>query len=128
MVALGHAIGVNGMDALAITKLDVLGGMGRVKVAVAYEHGGRRLTGFPADIRVLSEVVPVYNEMDGWEKLEPKKWMDIARKGYGALPKAARQYLKYISGQAGIPIELVSVGAAREATLDLRRPRKAAKN
>jgi adenylosuccinate synthase len=118
--ALAHAVEVNGLDALAITKLDVLGGLRRIKLAVGYEHEGRRLGGFPSNIRILAEAEPVYREMDGWEALKPEKWTALAKDGYDALPDAAREYLAFIKDELGIPIELVSVGPSREATIDLR--------
>ena len=120
LVALAHAIDVNGLDALAITKLDVLGGLRRIKIAVGYEHEGKRLAGFPSNIRVLAEAEPVYKEVDGWEALKPDKWTAIAKDGYDALPEASHEYLDYIKGELSIPIELVSVGPSREATIDLR--------
>jgi adenylosuccinate synthase len=118
--ALTHAVEVNGLDALAITKLDVLGGLRRIKVAVGYEHVGKRLVGFPSNIRVLGEAEPVYREMDGWDELKPEKWTALAKDGYDALPDAAREYLAFIRDELGIPIELISVGPSREATIDLR--------
>jgi adenylosuccinate synthase len=120
MPALAHAVDVNGLDALAMTKLDVLGGLRRIKMAVGYKHAGKRLGGFPSNIRVLGEVEPVYKEMDGWDSLKPEKWTALAKDGYDALPDAALEYLAFIKGELGIPIELVSVGPSREATIDLR--------
>lgn len=120
LVALGHAIEVNGLDALAITKLDVLGGLRRVRLAMAYEHRGKRLRGFPSNIRVLAEAEPVYKEMDGWDAMRPAEWTAVARKGHDALPDAAREYLGFLSEETGIPIELISVGPSREATIDMR--------
>ena len=120
MPALAHAVDVNGLDALAITKLDVLGGLRRIKMAVGYKHAGKRLGGFPSNIRVLGEAEPVYKEMDGWDALKPEKWTALAKEGYDALPDAALEYLAFIKGELGIPIELVSIGPSREATIDLR--------
>ena len=118
--ALAHAVDVNGLDALAITKLDVLGGLRRIKVAVGYTHSGNRLAGFPQNIRVLGEAEPVYKEMDGWEALKPEKWTALAKEGYDALPDAALEYLAFVKGELGIAIDIVSVGPSREATIDLR--------
>lgn len=120
MVALGHAIEANGLDALAVTKLDVLGGLRRIKLAVAYDHQGRKLRAFPSNIRVLADAEPVYKEMDGWDAMKPIEWTAIAKKGYDALPDAAREYLGFLSDETGIPIELISVGPSREATIDMR--------
>jgi adenylosuccinate synthase len=120
LVALAHAVDVNGLDALAVTKLDVLGGLRRIKVAVAYDIGGEKVTAFPANIDRLSKAEPVYREFDGWEALKPAEWTAIAGRGLSHLPAAAQDYLEFVSGELGVPIELVSLGPSREATIDLR--------
>ena len=120
LVALGHAVDVNGLDALAVTKLDVLGGLRRISVAVAYNIDGERTTAFPANINRLARAGPVYRELDGWEALEPAEWTALAKSGLSHLPEAAQEYLEFVSGELGVPIELVSVGPSREATIDLR--------
>ena len=121
LVALRHACEVNGFDALAITKLDVLGGLKKLKICTAYEHSGQKLKAFPANIRILSETKPVYKEFEGWAEYSPEDWTKISMKGQGALPAAARDYLGFITDNLGCPIELVSLGPSREATLDLRK-------
>ncbi|MGQ9583352.1 MAG: adenylosuccinate synthase [Thermoplasmatota archaeon] len=120
LVALRHARDVNGLDALAITKLDVLGGLRRVRVATAYRYRGRRLEGYPASTRILSRVKPDYRVLEGWPALEPSEWAALASGGLKALPCAARDYLDFLSSALETPLELVSLGPSREATIDLR--------
>jgi adenylosuccinate synthase len=120
LVALGHAVDVNGLDALAVTKLDVLGGLRRINVAVAYRVDGERTTIFPANINRLARAEPVYKELDGWEAQSPAEWTSMAKRGFSHLPSAAQEYLEYVCGELGVPIELVSLGPSREATIDLR--------
>ena len=120
MVALRHACEVNGLDALALTKLDVLGGLKKVKVCTAYEAGGLKLREFPSNIRILAAAKPVYKELEGWMEYSLDDWSRIALKGRGALPLAARNYIDYITENLGCPVELVSLGPSREATIDLR--------
>jgi adenylosuccinate synthase len=120
LVALAHAVDVNGLDALAVTKLDVLGGLRRLNVAVAYKIDGEKVTAFPANIERLSRAEPVYKELDGWEALKPAEWTALAGRGLSHLPEAAQDYLEYLGGELGVPIELVSLGPSREATIDLR--------
>jgi adenylosuccinate synthase len=120
LVALAHAVDVNGLDALAVTKLDVLGGLRRLNVAVAYKIDGEKTSAFPANIDRLSKAEPVYKELDGWEALKPAEWTEMARKGPAHLPESAREYLDFVSGELGVPVELVSVGPSRDATMDLR--------
>jgi len=120
LVALSHAVDVNGLDALALTKLDVLGGLRRINVAVAYKIDGEKVHTFPANINMLAAAEPVYKELDGWEALKPAEWTAISRRGLSHLPSAAQEYLEFVCGELGVPIELVSLGPSREATIDLR--------
>ena len=117
LVMLRLAARVNGLTGLAITKLDVLGGLKTVKACVAYTFADERITEFPADMRVLSKVRPVYEEYAGWPDLEEKEWTRLARKGLDALPETLRAYVDVISREMRAPLRLVSVGRSREATI-----------
>ncbi len=121
MMLVRYAVRVNGYTGLAITKLDVLGGLEKIKVCTKYEYKGKVLKDFPASMKVLEECKPVYVDLDGWEDLPKEGWQKIAKKGYyRALPKTMRDYIKFISKDAGVPIHIVSVGEDRNATLDRR--------
>jgi len=110
-VALKHAAMINGVDSIALTKLDVLTGEKRLKVAVAYNCRGEKFRNFPCSVAVLAECEPEYREFPGWTE-------DIsgARK-LSDLPKNARVYLEYIEGVVDAPIEVISVGAERDRTI-----------
>src|SRR2546428_7442719 len=95
---------VNGLTGLAITKLDVLGGLKTVKACVAYTFADERITEFPADMRLLSKVRPVYEEYEGWPELEEKEWTRLAKKGDGALPGTLRSYVHMISREMRAPL------------------------
>ena len=110
---------VNGLTGLAVTKLDVLGGLPKVKVANAYTFADETYRDFPADMRLLSKSRPVYEEFDGWPDLKEEEWGRLAKKGYDALPEAVRAYLDFVSRTTGVPIRIVSVGRSRDATIDL---------
>jgi len=112
--ALRYAVRVNGLDALALTKLDVLTGLDEVKVCVAYETSQGRTTDLPMD--ELDTVKPVYQSFPGW-----KQELGEARK-MADLPKEARAYLEFVETQAECPYILVSVGARRSETIVLRDP------
>ncbi|MDB4933072.1 MAG: Adenylosuccinate synthetase [Labilithrix sp.] len=112
--ALRYAVRVNGLDALAITKLDVLTGLDEVKVCVAYETKNGRSEDVPMD--ELDTVKPVYQSFPGW-----KEQLGAAR-AMADLPKAARTYLEFVEKQAECPYILVSVGPARDETIVLRDP------
>jgi adenylosuccinate synthase len=112
VVAARHAIEVAGIDALAITKLDVLDGLERLKVAVAYENeDGAVLEHVPADSELLSRVRPRYVEVPGW-KTPCDGVVDE-----GSLPAEAEAYLQYLEEQLGVPVVIVSTGPRRSETM-----------
>ncbi|MDF9407042.1 adenylosuccinate synthase [Pelotomaculum isophthalicicum JI] len=106
-----YAVRINGLDYLAITKLDVLSGLDKVRICTGYRYRGDVLTDFPASLKVLGECVPVYEEMPGWQE-------DITTAGkLEDLPINARKYLERISEVAGAPIALIGVGSKRTQTI-----------
>jgi len=106
-----YAAMINGVDKLAVTKLDVLSGQEAVKVCVAYECNGRRTEAMPGDYRMLENCRPVYDELQGWEE-------DISgARQMSDLPGAAREYLDYLERFVGVKIELVSVGSERSQVI-----------
>lgn len=117
LVTLRYAARINSLDGLAVTKLDVLGGMPKLKVCVKYRRNGKTILEHPAK---LEGCEPVYVEMKGWPKMPDEDWRKIARKGMGALPIRAREYVKAMEKLSGVPVHLVSVGAARESTISLK--------
>jgi adenylosuccinate synthase len=119
-VALRFAVRVNGLDGLIVTKLDVLGGLNEIKICTSYEYSGKEINEFPASLKILEKATPVYETLSGWPDLSKEEYKEIADKGYYALPKEMRNYLKRIEEIAGIPIYLVSFGQDREATISLR--------
>lgn len=115
--ALRYAARVNGIDGLALTKLDVLTGLDKVKVCVAYDTPQGRVTDLPIDLLDDTEGVrPVYEELEGWtENLENARVLE-------QLPQAARKYVRFLEEGAGVPVYLVSVGPSRAATIVLHNP------
>lgn len=114
---LRYAARVNGIDGLALTKLDVLTGLEKVKVCVAYDTPSGRVTDLPIDLLDQPEKVrPVYEELEGWtENLENARVLE-------QLPSAARKYVRFLEEGAGVPVYLVSVGPSRAATIVLHNP------
>ena len=110
-VMLRHAVRVNSLSEVAITKLDVLDGLDSVKVCVGYEHEGERLTTMPYHQSVLHKCTPVYEELPGWKT-------DITATTEATdLPAAARDYLAFLQDQVGVPIRWVGVGPGREQSV-----------
>ena len=110
-VMLRHAVRLNSLSELAITKLDVLDALPQLKVCVAYELDGQRLEHLPYHQSVLHKAVPVYEELPGWET----DLTGVTRKG--ELPPQALDYVAFLAEQVGVPITLVGVGPGRDQFL-----------
>jgi len=111
--ALKYAAQINGISWLAITKLDVLSGFEKINICVGYLYNGKELSSFPSNNKVLKEIVPVYEEMEGWEE-------DISEaKDISELPIQARKYLEKLEEITGVPIYTVSLGPSREKIIFL---------
>jgi adenylosuccinate synthase len=114
LVALRHAVAVNGLNELAITKLDVLSALPELEICVAYELDGERLD-YPPYERVEA-VQPIYETLEGWnDDLTSCRTRDD-------LPPAAQRYLARIEQEVGCRVGVVSVGPDREDTADVRNP------
>ncbi len=109
LVMLRHAVRLNSLSDIAVTKLDVLSEFERLKVCVAYEGpDGERYEHMPYHQSILHRVRPVYEEVAGWGE-------DLASvTRVEQLPKAARAYVELIAEQAGVPVSFVGVGPGRE--------------
>lgn len=115
-VVVRHAVRLNGMSGLALTKLDVLTGLDPIRICTAYEFNGRRMTDFPASCAVLRGLQPVYEELPGWkESLSGARSLDD-------LPAHARAYIRRLEEVSGAPMIMISVGAGRTETILLRNP------
>jgi len=112
-VATRYAVMVNGIDELAVTKLDVLDVLPKIKVCVAYKAGGKVYETIPNDPDVLQRCKPVYQEFDGWQTSTKRT------QNFDQLPKRARIYLQKIAQLSGAKLSIVSVGAKREETIFL---------
>ena len=112
--ALRYAVRVNGLDGLALTKLDVLTGLGELKVCTSYRTPSGTTEDFPIDD--AEHAVPVYESLPGWEA-------DLSSaRTLSALPEAARRYIERIERDAGCPVVLVSIGSRRDETIALKDP------
>jgi adenylosuccinate synthase len=116
LVVLRHAVRVNGLTGLVLTKLDILSGLPEIKMCVAYKRRGQILKEFPGSVDILDECEPVYEKMRGWR--EP---LSGVRK-IANLPLTARSYLKKIEKVLGVPIIVVSVGPSRDEQIFLKNP------
>jgi len=110
-VAVRYASRINGLDGLALTKLDVLDGLERIDICTAYRLNGRTITDFPSDVRQLVECEPVYESMPGWSA--PTAGM----RSFSQLPEAARRYIARLEEVSGVRAAIVSTGSERGDTI-----------
>ncbi len=116
-LVLRYAVRVNGMSGLALTKLDVLTGLDKVKIAVAYKlASGKLVTEYPSDPDLLAQAQPVYEELPGWK--EPLG--DLRE--YSELPDHARRYVERVEQLVGVEAIAISVGADRGETIVRKNP------
>ena len=110
-----YASYINGLDSVAITRLDILDELEKLKICVAYKYIGEILEDYPADLDILSKVEPVYEEFDGW------KTSTTNIREYDKLPENAKKYLKRLSEVIDTEISIVSVGAGRDETIIVKK-------
>ncbi|MBT8339904.1 MAG: adenylosuccinate synthase [Desulfatitalea sp.] len=116
MVILNNAVRLNSLTGLAITKLDVLGGLDEIKICTAYELKGETIQTFPACLNRLGECRPIYETLPGWKE-------DISSvRSYDQMPQNVKNYLKRIEILTGVPIRIISVGPQRDQTIVLEHP------
>jgi adenylosuccinate synthase len=109
-VVVRYAARINGLDALALTKLDVLDGLDELKICTAYRQGGRTVTDCPADLSAGSWEA-IYETLPGWK---------VPTRGatrHDELPEEARRYVTRLEEVSGVPIAIVSTGSDRDETI-----------
>ncbi len=107
------AVRTNSLTSIVLNKIDPLGGVGKIKICVAYEKNGEIITDFPPTLEELAECTPVYEEIDGWDE-------DISNiKEFDKLPVAAQNYIRRIEELCDCKIASVGVGPGRDQNIDL---------
>jgi len=116
VAALRLAVRWNGLSGLALTKLDVLRGLGRVRICVGYTVDGEAREELPTDPGEIDRAQPVYEELEGWDA-DTREVRD-----FGELPPAAQKYVRRIEALVGVDCALISVGPGRAETIVIRNP------
>ncbi|WP_199246686.1 adenylosuccinate synthase [[Phormidium] sp. ETS-05] len=111
-----YAVRINGLDCLAITKLDVLDEVEEIKVCVAYEMDGKEVKEFPSSSQEFARCRPIYETKPGW------KTSTSHCRNLEDLPQAALDYLKFLAELMEVPIAIVSLGADRDQTIIVEDP------
>jgi adenylosuccinate synthase len=108
-----HAVRINGLDEMAVMKLDVLSGLSEIKIGVAYKLGGKTIENYPTSTEEFMRCQPVYETMKGWQE-------DLSQvKSWKELPANAKKYLKRLEELFSTPIKIISVGSKRAQTIFL---------
>ncbi len=111
-----EAVRLNGINGMAITKLDVLSGQPTLKLATSYEADGKKMTAMPGNIKTFARMQPLYEDLAGWsEEISQARSVDD-------LPSKARDYVKRIEEFTETPAYILSVGPGREQTMLLNNP------
>jgi adenylosuccinate synthase len=110
-VAVRYAARINGLDGLALTKLDVLDGLERVDICTAYRCDGRTIRELPSDVNQLARCEPIYESMPGW----PSPTAGL--RSFARLPEAARKYIARLEEVSGVRAAIISTGSERDDTI-----------
>ena len=115
-VVVKHSSRLNGLTDVAITKLDVLAGLKKIKICTAYRYEGKTIKEFPSNLRMQQECQPIYEEVNGWDE-------DISMvKDVNDLPLNAQRYIKLIEQLVGVEVCMISLGNERSQTMMFRNP------
>ena len=115
-VAVRHAVRLNGLTGIALTKLDVLTGLPKIRVCTAYQAGARLLRHFPASLKVMESLEPVWEEFEGWQ--EPVS----GARSVADLPANARRYMERLEELVETEIVIASIGPDRDQTILIKNP------
>jgi len=115
-IAVKHAIRINSISGLCLTKLDVLDGLKELKICVGYKDANGQDTKIPYDAEGWEEIQPVYETMPGWSE------STVGAQNWDQLPAAAQAYIKRLEELVGAPADIVSTGPDRVETIVLRHP------
>ncbi|MGI9951508.1 adenylosuccinate synthase [Moorellaceae bacterium AZ2] len=114
VVILRHAVEVNGLTGMALTKVDVLTGLDTLRICTGYRYKGEVLRDFPASLKVLQECEPIYEEVPGWQE-------DITgARSLAELPPGCQAYIRRVEELVGVPADMIAVGPRRDQTVAVR--------
>ena len=121
LVVTGYASSLSGLDGIALTKIDVLGGLGDLKVCTHYGVEGKSVRRIPADLKKLDRCVPKYATLRGWDEIDEAEMKNILSRGFTALPDNMKKYVRFVEDQMKVPVVLLGLGRRRNEILDLRK-------
>ncbi len=117
LVALKYSAMINGLTGIAITKADVLNGIGKIKLATSYTLDGKKIDYVPSNLSEFERCKPNFEEIDGWKTFDGVK-------DTKSIPREMKNYIKFIESYTGVKVYILSIGAEREQTIIFKNPFK----
>ncbi len=114
MVILRYAVRINGLTGIALTKMDILDGMDRLKICIGYKYNGKLYEEFPKETEVLENCEPIYEEVDGWKE------STLGIREFDKLPANARKYIKKIEEMLKTEVQIISTGQKRDEIITIK--------
>src|SRR5215213_4026115 len=111
VVVARYAARINGLDSVALTKLDVLDGLDAIQVCTGYRLGKDVISEWPADLNVLGKAEPIYETLPGWTR----PTCGVPR--YQDLPREAQRYVAFLEEATSVPVSIISTGSGRHDTI-----------
>jgi adenylosuccinate synthase len=113
LVVIRHSCMISGITKIALTKLDVLNTLKKIKICTSYNLDGKTINYFPSQISFVERCQPFYEELEGWDSIDKNS------KKIDDLPKKAVDYVKFIEKKLNIPVSLISIGPGRNETIEV---------
>ena len=104
---------INGFTGIALTKLDILDGIEKIRICTSYKYNGSTIDIFPKALNIFEHCEPVYTELEGWKE------STIGAKDLNKLPKAARTYIQTIESMLDVKVQIISTGQRRDELIML---------
>jgi len=116
LVQVRQSVRTSGLSEIALTKIDVLGGLDEVLVCNSYDIDGEIHTEMPASLTKFRNAQPVYTSFKGWPDMSSAEWSEALQKGYEGLPETLRSFIEFIEKEVGCRVGIISYGPDREET------------
>lgn len=117
LVQLRQAVRLNGLTDIALTKIDVLGGLPALKVCIAYQIDGKTILEMPASLDKMRKARPLYTELEGWEEMDESQVSYHCHEGYDSLPASMLRYVDFIEREVNCSVNIISLGPDRSQTI-----------
>ena len=117
LVQVRQSIRTSGITDIALTKLDILSNFEKIKVCIAYDIDGERVTEMPASLSKLRQAKPIYETFTSWEKITEEKSNEFIKNGYTALPEIMKEYIEFIEQEIECMVNIISFGPKRNQTI-----------